>query len=247
MEETTVGKRIIVALDVPDRFAADRLLKKLGDAVAYVKVGMELFYAEGPAIITFLKERGYDVFLDLKCHDIPHTVRGAMKSITTSGVDMVNVHVAGGFPMMEAAAEGIEAGTLAGRSRPILIGVTQLTSMSQEMMNRELGIPGTVEETVVHYARLAKQAGLNGVVASPLEVETIKAECGDDFYTVTPGIRPKGTQKEDQTRVTTPEEAFALGSDYIVMGRSITQADDPRKALEDVVQTVEGSAMLVEK
>lgn len=238
MSATSIRDRIIVALDVSSMDEAERLLQQLQGSAVYFKVGMELFYAAGPNIIHSLKERELKVFLDLKCHDIPNTVRGAMRSMAQLGVDMVNFHVSGGRRMMEAALEGLEEGAARGKQRPLIIGVTQLTSTSQEMLNREIGIQGTVEEVVAHYARLAKDAGLDGVVASPLEVPMIKEKCGADFLTVTPGIRPKGSEKEDQTRVTTPEEAFRKGSDYIVMGRAITRADDPGKAFETIVENV---------
>jgi orotidine-5'-phosphate decarboxylase len=166
-----------------------------------------------------------------------------MKSLARHGVDMVNVHAAGGVAMMEAAREGLEQGTAAGAPRPLLIGVTMLTSTGQQTMNEELAIPGTVEDVVVHYAKLAKQAGLDGVVASPLEVPMIKQAAGIDFLTVTPGIRPLWAEKGDQTRITTPEQAFQLGSDYIVIGRAVTASPDPAAAWERIVNAVQAACL----
>ncbi|MFD2371126.1 orotidine-5'-phosphate decarboxylase [Brevibacillus sp. GCM10020057] len=230
---------MIVALDFSTREEIRQCLESLEGRIRYVKVGMELFYAEGPAIVHDLKERGLKVFLDLKVHDIPNTAKGAMKSLARLGADMVNVHAAGGVAMMEAAREGLEQGTAAGSPRPILIGVTMLTSTSRQTMNEQLAIPGSVEDVVVHYARMTKQAGLDGVVASPLEVPKIKQAAGESFLTVTPGIRPLGSDKGDQTRITTPEEAFRLGSDYLVIGRAITAAKDPAAIWESIVSAVE--------
>ncbi|MMZ55351.1 Orotidine 5'-phosphate decarboxylase [compost metagenome] len=233
-----MNKRIMVALDFPGVTEANRYVDMLEGTGVYVKVGMQLYYAAGPDYVSRLKNKGYSVFLDLKVHDIPNTAKGAMQSVAGLGVDMVNVHAAGGRKMMEAAREGLEKGTPAGAQRPLLIGVTQLTSTTQEMLNTELGIVGSVEECVVRYARLVQEAGLDGVVASPKEVPLIKEACGTSFLTVTPGIRPKGTDTGDQHRITTPEEAFALGSDYIVVGRAITQAEKPQQALHDILEGV---------
>ncbi len=230
--------RIMVALDFPGAVEADHCVGILEGTGVYVKIGMQLYYAAGPDYVRQLKEKGYSIFLDLKVHDIPNTARGAMQSIAGLGIDMVNVHAAGGRKMMEAAREGLEKGTPAGGKRPLLIGVTQLTSTTREMMNDELGIEGSVEECVVRYARLVQQAGLDGVVASPKEVPLIKEACGASFLTVTPGIRPKGTDTGDQHRITTPEEAFKLGSDFIVIGRAITQAANPKQALHDILEGV---------
>ncbi|WP_019120617.1 orotidine-5'-phosphate decarboxylase [Brevibacillus massiliensis] len=234
-----IRDRIILALDFSSGEEIERCLAQLGEEVRYVKVGMELFYAAGPGIVSQLKERGLKVFVDLKVHDIPNTAKGAMKSLARLGADMVNVHVAGGTAMMEAAREGLEAG-VPGGARPLLIGVTMLTSTSQQVMNQELGIPGELEAAVVHYAALAKRAGLDGVVASPLEVPLIKQAAGAAFYTVTPGIRPAGGDRGDQTRVTTPADAFGRGSDFIVVGRAITQAKEPLAAWQAMVQSIKG-------
>jgi orotidine-5'-phosphate decarboxylase len=233
-------ERIIVALDFPDSRGAERLLQQLKGIPCYMKVGMELFYAAGPQFVVKLKEAGYNVFLDLKLHDIPNTVKGGSASVTRLGVDMFNVHAAGGRAMMEAAREGVEQAMSgrAGAAKPLLIGVTQLTSTSQPVLNDEIGIAGPIEEAVLRYAAMAKQSGLDGVVASPLEVTRIKERCGDSFATVTPGIRPAGSAIGDQSRVMTPQEAFAQGTDYIVIGRPVTGAPDPRQALEQIVESI---------
>jgi len=237
-----IASRIMVALDVPDESAADALLRRLEGIPCYVKVGMELFYAAGPRLVVRLKEAGYRVFLDVKMHDIPNTVKGGAASVTRLGVDMFNVHAAGGIAMMEAAREGVESALSGspGAVRPVVIGVTQLTSVNRAVLNDQIGIAGTVEDAVLRYAELAKRAGLDGVVASPLETSRIKERCGRDFLAVTPGIRPAGAETGDQARVMTPREAFRQGADYIVIGRPITAAPDPRRALEDIIRSVEG-------
>lgn len=235
-----VDERIILALDFQTKEEVMNCLASLENQVRYVKVGMELFYAEGSAIVSFLKERGLQVFVDLKIHDIPNTAKGSMESLAKHGADMVNLHVAGGVAMMEAAREGLEQGTSAGSKSPLLIGVTMLTSSSQQMMNEQILIPGRLEDAVVHYACLANQAGLDGVVASPLEVPIIKQATRNDFLTVTPGIRTVGSAFGDQTRVSTPAKAFELGTDYIVIGRSITQAEEPAKAWADMIVSIRG-------
>ncbi|SDW86140.1 orotidine-5'-phosphate decarboxylase [Paenibacillus sp. CF384] len=230
--------RIMVALDYPDAAAAEALVNSLEGIPCYMKVGMQLFYAAGPSFVIGLKERGYKVFLDLKMHDIPNTVKGGANSITKLGVDVFNVHAAGGVEMMKAAMEGVEQ-ALASDSRlarPLVIAVTQLTSTSKQVLNEEIGISGSVEEAVVRYAQLAKQAGLGGVVASPQEVQTIKAACGADFRTITPGIRPAGAALNDQSRIMTPREAIEQGTDYMVIGRPITAAENPRLALESIIE-----------
>lgn len=230
--------KVMVALDKPDAEAALKLASQLEGAGCWMKVGMELFYAAGPAVVRELKTRGFKVFLDLKMHDIPNTVRGGARSITRMGVDLFNVHGAGGVAMMAAAAEGVrdavEAGDVA--ASPIVIAVTQLTSTSLVTLNDEIGIAGTVEDAVVRYAKLAKQAGLHGVVASPLEVSAIKGACGKPFITVTPGIRPRGADIGDQSRITTPYDAVIGGTDYLVIGRPITAAADPAAALNEILK-----------
>ncbi|MCY9513614.1 orotidine-5'-phosphate decarboxylase [Paenibacillus apiarius] len=230
--------RIMVALDYPHAEAARQLIKELAGIPCYMKVGMQLFYAAGPAFVRELKDCGYKVFLDVKMHDIPNTVKGGANSVTKLGADMFNVHAAGGASMMRAAMEGVQAALAedASLQRPVVIAVTQLTSTNQLVMNDEIGIPGAVEEAVVRYAKLTQEAGLAGVVASPQEVTRIKAACGAGFKTVTPGIRPAGSEKGDQSRVMTPGEAFACGTDYIVVGRPITAAPNPRAALESILK-----------
>ncbi|WP_261306371.1 orotidine-5'-phosphate decarboxylase [Paenibacillus andongensis] len=228
----------MVALDYANAEGAEGLLKQLEGIPCYVKVGMQLFYAAGPGFVASLKERGYKVFLDVKMHDIPNTVKGGAESVTRLGVDVFNVHAAGGKQMMEAALEGVDKGLSSGAARPIVIGVTQLTSTSVQVLNDEIGLTGTVEQAVIRYARLAHAAGLQGVVASPLEVTAIKAACGDGFVTVTPGIRPAGADVGDQSRIMTPAEAFAQGTDYVVIGRPITGAADPRAAIEAIIDSI---------
>lgn len=233
--ETVVG-RLMVALDYPDARSAESLLDELKGIPCYMKVGMELFYAAGPAFIERLKRDGYKVFLDLKMHDIPNTVRGGARSITGMGVDMFNVHAAGGVKMMEAALSGVKDAQQAGtaQSDPIVIAVTQLTSTDQRMLNEEIGIPGSVDEAVLRYARLAQQAGMDGVVASAREVRPVKRACGREWLCVTPGIRPAGSQ-DDQRRVMTPGEAIQAGSDYLVIGRPITRAADPARVFDVIL------------
>lgn len=232
--------RIIVALDYPDAGAARSVLETLKGIPCYMKVGLQLFYAAGPDFIRELKHEGYKVFLDVKMHDIPNTVKGGAESVTRLGVDMFNVHAAGGRAMMEAAQEGMLRGMneRKGETSPLLIAVTQLTSTSQQMMNEEIGVPGEVQDAVVRYAQLAQASGLQGVVASPHEVGRIKQACGESFATVTPGIRPVGAVIGDQSRVMTPAEAFAQGTDYIVIGRPVTSAPSPREALEEIIQSI---------
>lgn len=225
----------MVALDRPDEAAAESLIRALEGIPCWLKVGMELFYAAGPAFVAGLKDRGYRVFLDVKMHDIPNTVKGGAASVTRLGVDLFNVHAAGGVRMMEAALEGAEAAS-GGRLRPRVIAVTQLTSTSQAVLNDEIGIPGTAEEAVVRYARLARRAGLDGVVASAREVRAVKAACGGGFLAVTPGIRPASASADDQERIMTPREALDAGADFLVIGRPITAAPDPREAFESIVK-----------
>ncbi|TCZ72338.1 orotidine-5'-phosphate decarboxylase [Paenibacillus albiflavus] len=235
-----VAGRIMVALDYPTAAEAERLIDQLSGIPCYMKVGMQLFYAAGPSFIHKLKERGYKVFLDVKMHDIPNTVMCGSESIARLGVDMFNIHAAGGKMMMEYALEGVDKAMTgaANHVKPIVIAVTQLTSTSQAVLNEEIGIAGSVEDAVVRYAKLTQQAGLDGVVASPLEVNSIKSACGSNFITVTPGIRPAGLDAGDQTRIMTPPQAFAEGTDYVVIGRPITAASDSRQALESIIDSV---------
>lgn len=218
--------RTIIALDFSSREEVISFLKQFDEPV-YVKIGMELTYACGLDIVKEVKAMGHKIFLDLKLHDIPNTVKGGMKNLAALGVDIVNCHCGGGIAMMKAAKEGLIAGTPEGKEVPKLIGVTILTSTSREIMNNELGIEGEVLDTVVHYAKNAKEAGLDGVVCSVLEARAIHEACGDDFLTVTPGIRLAGNSVDDQKRVATPEFANEQGCDMIVVGRSITKAENP--------------------
>lgn len=219
-----MGKDVIIALDFPGQEQTLAFLDRFTGRKPYVKIGMELFYAAGPDIVRQVKARGHRVFLDLKLHDIPNTVRRAMASLSALDVDMCNLHAAGTVAMMEAALEGL---TRPDGTRPLLLAVTQLTSTSEERMRDELWIDHPMDETVLHYTELAKRAGLDGVVCSPLEAGKVHQRCGSGFLTVTPGVRPVGGDVGDQVRVTTPAGAKALGSDYIVVGRPITQAEDP--------------------
>ncbi|OKP97571.1 orotidine-5'-phosphate decarboxylase [Paenibacillus sp. P46E] len=230
--------RLMVALDYPDVAQAKCLIGKLEGIPCYMKVGMQLFYAAGPDFIRELKAHGYSVFLDVKMHDIPNTVRGGAESLTMLGVDMFNVHAAGGTAMMAAALEGAaKAASLHPSLRiPLIIAVTQLTSTSQEIMNTEIGIAGAVTDTVVRYAKLAAEAGLHGVVASPQEAAVISAACGPEFRTVTPGIRPAGSSMDDQSRVMTPGQAILQGSHFLVVGRPITASADPRQAALNIIE-----------
>ena len=218
--------RTIVALYFSSKEEVLNFLAKFDEPV-YVKIGMELTYACGLDMVREVKAAGHKVFLDLKLHDIPNTVKGGMKNLARLGVDIVNCHCAGGIEMMKAAKQGIIEGTPEGQEPAKLIGVTVLTSTSQEAMNEELGIPGEVIDTVVHYARNAKEAGLDGVVCSVHEAKAIHEACGDDFLTVTPGIRLANNSVDDQKRVATPEYAKEQGCDMIVVGRSITKAENP--------------------
>ena len=222
---------IMIALDFPTGEDALRFLDRFGDEPLYVKVGMELFYSEGPAILEEIKKRGHRIFLDLKLHDIPNTVKSAMRVLARAGVSMTNVHAAGGRKMMEAALEGLQEGCGEGE-RPKLIAVTQLTSTDEAMMHDELLIEGALEDVVASYARNAMEAGLDGVVCSAWEAERIHSVTSGSFLTVTPGIRLAGDAKGDQSRVATPARAKAMGSDYLVIGRSITKAEDPVAAYQ---------------
>lgn len=219
-----MGKDVIVACDFNTAEETLRFLDNFTEEKPYVKIGMELFYAEGPEIVREIKRRGHKIFLDLKLHDIPNTVKKAMAVLSRLDVDMCNLHAAGTVAMMEAAIEGL---TRPDGTRPLLIAVTQLTSTDQERMERDLLINEPLEKVVMHYASNAKTAGLDGVVCSPLESPAVHETCGKEFLTVTPGVRFADGDKGDQVRVTTPEKAKELGSDYIVVGRPITQAQDP--------------------
>lgn len=228
-----MGKDVIVACDFSSAQEVYAFLDQFTEEKPFLKIGMELYYAEGPAIVRELKRRGHKIFLDLKLHDIPNTVKKAMNVLSRLDVDMVNLHAAGTKAMMEAALEGL---TRPDGTRPLLIAVTQLTSTSQERMQQELLISAPLQETVLHYAKLAGQAGLDGVVCSPLEAGLVHDACGSDFVTVTPGVRFADGDVGDQVRVTTPEKAKELGSDYIVVGRPITKAADPVAAYRRCVR-----------
>ena len=219
-----MARDVIIALDFSGREQVMEFLDKFTERKPYVKVGMELFYAEGAQIIRDIKARGHKVFLDLKLHDIPNTVKKAMSVLSSLDVDMCNVHAGGTAAMMSAAIEGL---TRADGTRALLIAVTQLTSTGEKQMQDELLIKESLEETVLHYAENSKNAGLDGVVCSPLEAAGVKARCGADFLTITPGVRFADSKTDDQVRITTPARARELGSDYIVVGRPITQAADP--------------------
>lgn len=225
----------IIALDLSSKAEVVNFLKKFEEPL-FVKVGMELYYQEGPAIIAVIKEMGHDIFLDLKLHDIPNTVKSAMKGLAKLGVNLVNVHAAGGSKMMEAAMEGLIEGTPAGQKRPSLIAVTQLTSTTQEQMNNEQNIPTSLDASVINYAMLAKTAGMDGVVCSVLEANAIEDACGEAFYKVTPGIRLAGGEAHDQKRVATPNYAKEQGATQIVVGRAITQAENPVAAYATIKQ-----------
>ena len=228
-----MAKDVIIACDFAGTEETLAFLETFGAERPFVKIGMELFYAEGPQIVRLLKSRGHKVFLDLKLHDIPNTVEKSMRVLRDLGADIVNLHAAGTRAMMEAALRGLtrEDGT-----RPLLIAVTQLTSTDQSAMEHELLIPRQLDEVVIHYAKNASAAGLDGVVCSPLEAGKVHSACGTDFLTVTPGVRFADGDKGDQKRVTTPGDAKLLGSDYIVVGRPITSAADPVAAWQRCVK-----------
>ena len=224
---------VIIACDFASAAETYAFLDRFTEEKPFVKIGMELYYAEGPAIVREIRQRGHSVFLDLKLHDIPNTVEKAMRVLSRLDVQMVNLHAAGTKAMMEGALKGLtrEDGT-----RPILLAVTQLTSTSEERMHDELLISGSIADCVCHYARMAKEAGLDGVVCSPLEAGMVKERCGKEFLTVTPGIRFADGSNGDQVRITTPARAKEIGSDYIVVGRPITAAEDPVAAYRQCVK-----------
>ena len=222
-------KDVIVALDFKNKEEALKFLKNFEESI-YVKIGMELFYSEGPEIVREIKEMGHKIFLDLKFHDIPNTVAGAMRSCLSLGVDMINLHASGGSQMMIGAMEEAKKAD----KMPLVIAVTVLTSMDEKTMKDELHVESSVEEAVLSYAKLTKKSGLQGIVCSALEVKKIKEVMGKDFLTVTPGIRPLESTAGDQSRVVTPAMARELGSDYIVVGRPITKAENPKEAYEKI-------------
>ena len=232
-----MGKDVIVACDFSSAEQVFSFLDKFKERKPFVKIGMELYYAEGPEIVRQIKARGHKIFLDLKLHDIPNTVKKAMAVLSGLDVDMCNVHAAGTSAMMKAALEGL---TRPDGSRPLLIAVTQLTSTDQESMEKELLIEKPLDQVVMSYARTARSAGLDGVVCSPLEAGKVHDSCGNGFVTVTPGVRFADGDAGDQKRVTTPEKAKELGSDYIVVGRPITAAADPVEAYNRCVKEFVG-------
>ena len=224
-----MGKDVIIACDFSSKEEVFQFLDKFTGKKPFVKIGMELFYSAGPEIVREIKRRGHKIFLDLKLHDIPNTVKKSMAVLSGLDVDICNLHASGTIAMMEAALEGL---TRPDGTRPLLIAVTQLTSTSEERMKNELLIDAPIDQVVIHYAKNAKTAGLDGIVCSPLEAGKVHEACGADFLTVTPGVRFADAEKGDQVRVTTPEGAKNLGSDYIVVGRPITAAADPVAAYE---------------
>ncbi|MCM3569125.1 orotidine-5'-phosphate decarboxylase [Neobacillus mesonae] len=231
---------LIIALDFANGSETAKFLKPFEGQKLFVKIGMELFYQEGPSIVHQIKESGHQIFLDLKLHDIPNTVKSAMKGLARLQCDLVNVHASGGKDMMQAALEGLDAGTSAGSERPRCIAVTQLTSTSQEQMNNEQLIPVSLNESVLHYAGLTQEAGLDGVVCSAWEAGMIREKLGQSFLTVCPGIRMQDDQTQDQKRVATPEFARETGVSAIVVGRSITRADDPLKSYQKWIEVWKG-------
>ena len=226
-----MNSKVIIALDFPSFDDVKSFLAPFQDEKLFVKVGMELYYQEGPSIVHYIKSQGHDIFLDLKLHDIPNTVEKAMRGLAKLGVVMTNVHAAGGIEMMTAAKRGLGGG-------PALIAVTQLTSTSEEQMHHDQLIPVTLNESVVHYAKCAQEAGLEGVVCSPLEAQMIKDATNDSFLTVTPGVRPASSEVGDQKRVMTPSRAFENGASYIVVGRPITQAENPVEAYHAILEEI---------
>ena len=232
-----MGKDVIIACDFADKQTCLDFLDRFEEKKPFVKIGMELFYAEGPEIVREIKKRGHKIFLDLKLHDIPNTVKKSMAVLSRLDVDMCNLHAAGTKAMMTAAIEGL---TRPDGTRPLLIAVTQLTSTSEEAMHSDLLIQGKMEDVVMQYAKNAKDSGLDGVVCSPLEAAAVHGTCGSEFLTVTPGIRFADGDKGDQSRVTTPKKAKEIGSDYIVVGRPITAAEDPVAAYERCVKEFVG-------
>lgn len=225
----------IIALDFPGEEDVFTFLEQYNEPL-YVKIGLELFLQEGSSIIKKIKDLGHEIFLDLKLHDIPNTVKSAMRGLARLGVDMVNVHAAGGSEMMKAALEGLQEGTPVGKKRPLLIAVTQLTSTTEEEMQKEQKIMTTLEESVLNYALLTKDAGLDGVVCSVLEAKAIEEACGKEFLKVTPGIRLEGGEAHDQKRIATPAVAREKGSTHIVVGRAITQSVDSVESYHTVLE-----------
>jgi len=234
-------ERLVLALDVDDFSSAENLVGLLKDYVGVFKVGSQLFTSEGTKIIDMITKAKARVFLDLKFHDIPNTVKGAAESATKLGVYMFNVHASGGYEMMKAAADAaIETSIKLGIKKPLILGVTVLTSINQEILEKEVGVNKAVKEHVVHLAKLAKSAGLDGVVASPHEIKDIRDACGKNFIILTPGIRPAGEEINDQKRIMTPKQALEQGADFIVIGRPIRNAENPVEAARNIIREMEG-------
>ncbi|HAJ33649.1 MAG TPA: orotidine-5'-phosphate decarboxylase [Candidatus Atribacteria bacterium] len=240
--QLTAKERLVLALDVDDFKKAEELVSKLNDYVGVFKIGSQLFTAEGTKVVNMINERGGKVFLDLKFHDIPNTVARAAEVATKLGVYIFNVHTSGGYEMMKAAAEASKKISLAlGIRKPLILGVTLLTSINQEILEKELGLKKKLEEQVVHLAKLAKDAGLDGVVASSREIKEIRKACGEDFVILTPGIRPAGKSSDDQKRIMTPREAIKLGADFLVIGRPIRNASNPVEAAKEILKEMGGN------
>ena len=240
--ELTTRERLVLALDVDDFKKAEELVGKLSDYVGVFKIGSQLFTAEGVKVVNMVNDKGGKVFLDLKFHDIPNTVARAAEVATKLGVYIFNVHTSGGYEMMKTAAEATKRTSLAlGINKPLILGVTLLTSINQEILEKEVGIKKRLKEQVVHLAKLAKAAGLDGVVASSWEIKEIRKTCGEDFVILTPGIRPAGKSSDDQKRVMTPREAIKLGADFLVIGRPIRNASNPVEAAKEILREMEGN------
>jgi len=235
-------ERLVLALDVDNFESAKKLVEKLNNYVGVFKIGSQLFTAEGNKVIKMINEKGGKVFLDLKFHDIPNTVARAAEVATKLGVYIFNVHTSGGYEMMKVTAEAAKKTSLAlGINKPLILGVTLLTSINQEVLEKEIGVKGKLKEQVVRLARLAQSAGLDGVVASPQEIKEIRKACGEDFVILTPGIRPANESKDDQKRVMTPGEAIKLGSDFLVVGRPIRNAFRPVGATKKILEEMEAN------
>jgi len=235
-------ERLVLALDVNNFKKAEELVDKLTDYVGVFKIGNQLFTAEGAKVVDMVNKKGCKVFLDLKFHDIPNTVARAAEVTTKLGVSIFNVHTFGGYEMMKAAAEAtVKISQELGIRKPIILGVTLLTSINQEILEKEIGIKKRLEEQVVHLAKLARAAGLDGVVASSWEIKEIRKACGEDFVILTPGIRPAGKSSDDQKRVMTPREAIKLGANFIVIGRPIRNAANPVEAAKQILREMEGN------
>ena len=240
IKHASARERLVLALDVDDFKSAEELVNKLKDYVGVFKIGSQLFTSKGIKVIDMVNQKGGKVFLDLKFHDIPNTVKGAAESATKLGVYMFNIHTSGGYEMMKAAADAaMETSIKLGIKKPFVLGVTVLTSINQEVLEKEIGVNKTVKEQVVHLAKLAKSAGLDGVVASAQEIKEIRASCGNDFIILTPGIRPAGEELNDQKRVMTPKQALEKGANFLVVGRPIRNAKNPVKAAQDILKEME--------